>query len=97
MEFFFDQSVKSKKIYKDIIDISNGNYVVTGNLWDFQNFKKHYKLIDIDLSQQQDFDSDPKIIPQASVMGTHDNNTDNNAFLFLKYIDIGFLQVIASE
>ena len=35
-----------------IIEISNNNDYTTGNLLDFAYFKKHYKLIVIDLSKQ---------------------------------------------
>ena len=34
------------------MDVSNNNDYTTGNLLDFAYFKKHYKLIAIDLSKQ---------------------------------------------
>ena len=37
---------------KKLIDMSNNNDYTTGNLLDFAYFKKHYKLIVIDLSKQ---------------------------------------------
>ena len=40
---------------KKIIDISRNNEFTTGNLLDYDYFKKHYKLIVIDLSKQQVF------------------------------------------
>ena len=50
---FFDLSVKNEEeAYEKIIDMSNNNDYRTGNLLDFAYFKKHYKLIVIDLSKQ---------------------------------------------
>ena len=50
---FFDLSVKNdEEAYEKIIDMSNNNDYKTGNLLDFAYFKKHYKLIAIDLSKQ---------------------------------------------
>ena len=48
---FLDLPVKNAEAYKKIIEISNNDYT-TGNLLDFAYFKKHYKLITIDLSIQ---------------------------------------------
>ena len=42
----------AEKAYKKIIEKSNNNDYTTGNLLDFAYFKKHYKLIAIDLSKQ---------------------------------------------
>ena len=42
----------AEKAYKKIIEKSNNNDYTTGNLLDFAYFKKHYKLIAIDLSTQ---------------------------------------------
>ena len=41
-----------EEAYKKIIDMSNNNDYTTGNLSDFSYYKKHYKLIAIDLSKQ---------------------------------------------
>ena len=41
------------KAYEKIIDISRNNEYATGNLLDYDYFKKYYKLIAIDLSKQQ--------------------------------------------
>ena len=50
---FFDLPVKNEEEdYEKIIDMSNNNDYITGNLLDFAYFKKHYKLIPIDLSNQ---------------------------------------------
>ena len=50
---FFDLPVKNvEETYEKIIEMSNNNDSATGNLLDFAYFKKHYKLIAIDLSKQ---------------------------------------------
>ena len=50
---FFDLPVKNEEeAYEKIIEMSNNNDYTTGNLLDFAYFKKHYKLIVIDLSKQ---------------------------------------------
>ena len=50
---FFDLPIKTKEeAYEKIIDISKNNEYTTGNLLDYDYFKKHYKLIVIDLSKQ---------------------------------------------
>ena len=40
-------------IYQKIIDITRNNEDTTGNLLDYDYFKKYYKLIAIDLSKQE--------------------------------------------
>ena len=48
-----DLPVKNEEeAYEKIIEMSNNNDYTTGNLLDFAYFKKHYKLIAIDLSKQ---------------------------------------------
>ena len=50
---FFDLSIKNEEeAYEKIIEMSNNNDYTTGNLLDFAYYKKHYKLIAIDLSKQ---------------------------------------------
>ena len=51
--FFFDLPVKNEEeTYKKIIEVSNNNDYITGNLFDFAYFKENYKSIAIDLSKQ---------------------------------------------
>ena len=51
---FFDLPIKTEEeAYEKIIDISKNNEYTTGNLLDYDYFKKYYKLIAIDLSKQQ--------------------------------------------
>ena len=50
---FFDLSVKNdQEAYEKIIDMSNNSDYTNGNLLDYGYYKKHYKLIAIDLSKQ---------------------------------------------
>ena len=50
---FFDLPIKTEEeAYEKIIDTSKNNEYTTGNLLDYDYFKKHYKLIAIDLSKQ---------------------------------------------
>ena len=49
---FFDLPIKTEEeAYEKIIDISRNNEYTTGNLLDYDYFKKYYKLIPIDLSK----------------------------------------------
>ena len=51
---FFDLPTKTEEeAYEKIIDISRNNEYTTGNLLDYDYFKKYYKLIALDLSKQQ--------------------------------------------
>ena len=49
---FFDLPVRNdEEAYEKIIDMSNNNDYTTGNLLDYAYYKKHYRLIAIDLSK----------------------------------------------
>ena len=51
---FCDLPIKTEEeAYEKIIDVSRNNEYTTGNLLDYDYFKKYYKLIAIDLSKQQ--------------------------------------------
>ena len=51
---FFDLPIKTEEeAYEKVIDVSRNNEYTTGNLLDYDYFKKYYKLIAIDLSKQQ--------------------------------------------
>ena len=74
---FFDLSVKNEEeVYLKITEMSNNNDYTTGNLLDFAYFKKHYKLIAIDLSKQTKL-KDPQ---QINFIGKLDK--DNGATMF---------------
>ena len=67
---FFDLSIKTEEeAYEKIIDISRNNEYTTGNLLDYDYFKKHYKLIAIDLSKQQVLQENEDLIQQINFIG----------------------------
>ena len=67
---FFDLPIKTEEeAYEKIIDISRNNEYTTGNLLDYDNFKKNYKLIAIDLSKQQVLQENEDLIQQINFIG----------------------------
>ena len=67
---FFDLSIKTEEeAYEKIIDISRNNEYTTGNLLDYDYFKKYYKLIAIDLSKQQVLQENDDLIQQSNFIG----------------------------
>ena len=44
--------------------IGKGDNYTTGSLLDYNYFKKHYKLVAVDLSKQKELDADPRSIQQ---------------------------------
>ena len=67
---FLDLPIKSEEeAYEKIRDISRNNEYTTGNLLDFDHFKKHYKLIAIDLSKQQVLQENKDLIQQINFIG----------------------------
>ena len=59
-----------------MIEMSNNNDYTTGDLLDFVYFKKHYKLIAIDLSKQ----SQLKDLQQINFIGKLKKYWSNNFF-----------------
>ena len=67
---FFDLPIKTEEeAYEKIIDISRNNEYTTGSLLDYDYFKKHYKLIAIDLSKQQVLQENEDLIQQINFIG----------------------------
>ena len=67
---FFDLPIKTEEeAYEKIIDISRNNEYTTGNLLDYDNFKKYYKLIAIDLSKQQVLQENEDLVQQINFIG----------------------------
>ena len=58
-----------ERAYEKIIDISRNNEYTTGNLSDYDYFKKYYKLIAIDLSKQQVLQENEDLIQQINFIG----------------------------
>ena len=76
---FLDLPVKNAEAYEKIIEINNNDYT-TGNLLDFAYFKKHYKLIAIDLSKQTKL-KDPQ---QINFIGKLLRNTGATMFFIIE-------------
>ena len=67
---FFDLPIKTEEeAYEKIIDVSRNNEYTTGNLLDYDYFKKYYKLIAIDLSKQQVLEENEDLIQQINFIG----------------------------
>ena len=67
---FFDLPIKTEEeAYEKIIDICRNNEYATSNLLDYDYFKKHYKLIAIDLSKQQVLQENADLIQQIDFIG----------------------------
>ena len=67
---FFDLPIKTEEeAYEKIVDISRNNEYTTGNLLDYDYFKKYYKLITIDLSKQQLLQKNEDLIQQINFIG----------------------------
>ena len=77
---FFDLSVKNEEgAYEKIIDMSNNNDYMTGNLLDFAYYKENYKLIATDLSKQTKI-KDPQ---QINFIGKLENQNDGATMFFI--------------
>ena len=80
---FFDLLIKTEEeAYEKIIDISRNNEYTTGNLLDYDYFKKHYKLIAIDLSKQQVLQENEDLIQQINFIGRLENAA--NVFIIIE-------------
>ena len=67
---FFDFPIKTEEeAYEKIIDISRNNEYTTGNLLDYDCFRKYYKLIAIDLSKQQVLQENKDLVQQINFIG----------------------------
>ena len=67
---FFGLPIKTEEeAYEKIIDISRNNEYTTGNLLDYDYFKKYYKLIAIDLSKQQVLQENEDLVQQINFIG----------------------------
>ena len=74
---FYDNPIESDiEKYRELKKSNNWkrrNYT-TGSLLDYNYFKKHYKLVAVDLSKQKELDADPRAIQQIElkyVLGTN--------------------------
>ena len=80
---YFDLPIKTEEeAYEKIIDISRNNEYTTGNLSNYDYFKKHYKLIAIDLRKQQVLKENEDLIEQINFIGRLENAA--NVFIIIE-------------
>ena len=80
---FFDLPIKTEEeAYEKIIDISRNNEYATGNLLDYDYFKKYYKLIAIGLSKQQVLQENEDLIQRINFIGRLENAA--NVFIIIE-------------
>ena len=80
---FFDLPIKNEEeAYEKIIDISKNDEYTTGNLLDYDYFKKYYKLIAIDLSKQKVLQENKDLIQQINFIGRLEQNA--NIFVIIE-------------
>ena len=78
---FFDLPVKNgEEAHEKIIDMSNNSDYTTGNLLDHADYKKHYRLIAINLSKQTKL-KDPQ---QINFIGKLLKNTGATIFFIIE-------------
>ena len=73
---FYDNPIESDiEKYRELkkVMIGKGEDYTTGSLLDFDYFKKHYKLVAVDLSKQKELDADPRAIQQIEFKYTRKN------------------------
>ena len=88
---FFDLPIKTEEeAYEKIIDISRNNEYTTGNLLDYDYFKKYYKLLAIDLSKQQELEENEDIIQQINFIGRLEQAS--NVFIIIEKKENTILQ-----
>ena len=74
---FYDNPIESDiEKYRELkkVMIRKGEDYTTGSLLDYIYFKKHYKLVAVDLSKQKEFDADPRASQQIEfkyMLGTN--------------------------
>ena len=69
LALFFLPIKTEEEAYEKIIDISRNSEYTTGNLLDYDYFKKYYKVIAIDLSKQQLLQENEDLIQQINFIG----------------------------
>ena len=82
---FYDNPIESDiEKYRELkkVIIGKGEDYTTGSLLDYNYFKKHYKLIAVDLSKQKELDADPRAIQQIEFKYMLEGNNDNNSTIY---------------
>ena len=71
-----------QKILEHMIIFENG--YAAGCFLDYNCFKEHYKMIEVDLSEQKELDSDPKTIPEINFTGNLDKAEGSTMFFIIE-------------
>ena len=91
---FFDLPIKTEEAYEKIVDIRKNNEYTTGNLLDYDYFKKYYKLIAIGLSKQQVLQKNEDLIEQINFIGRLEEAA--NVFIIIDFRILEFSQNFAN-
>ena len=86
-ENFFDQPIRNNKVtYENIrkIGTDQGDDYTTACLLDYPYFMDTYKMIAVDFSKQQAFDSDPKTIQQINFTANLDRAGNTRVYFILE-------------
>ena len=82
---FYDNPIESDiEKYRELKKVmtGKGQDYTTGSLLDYNYFKKHYKLVAVDLSKQKELDADPRAIQQIEFK--YMLGTDSTIYWLLK-------------
>ena len=73
-----------EETYQKIIDMEYNDDYTVGNLIDFEYFKKHYRLIAIDLSKQKELEND-NVMQQINFIGTLEEQ--ETLFIIIEHLE----------
>ena len=81
---FFDMPIKNKEeAYEQIIEMGRNNDYTTGNLFNYEYFAKHCKLIAIDLNKQTEL-GNPDLKQQINSFGRLERNEGATMFFIIE-------------
>ena len=86
---FFDQPINSmNKTYENIrkIPTGKGDDYKTGCLLDYPYFIKNYKMIAIDLSRQNELDTEPRAIQEINFTANLDRAGNTTIFFIIEEV-----------
>ena len=76
--------IKNKEeTYEQIIEMGRNNDYTTGNLFNYEHFSKHYKLIAIDLGKQTELEN-PDLKQQINFFGRLERNEGATMFFIIE-------------
>ena len=73
-----------EETYQKIIDMEYNDDYTVGNLIDFEYFKKHYRLIAIDLIKQKELEND-NVMQQINFIGTLEEQ--ETLFIIIEHLE----------